>query len=97
MSKIFPSLFACSAMLLGWVAPLLWLLKLVFVLGMVQLLDEKAASKLLNVTPAALRRWRREKKISLKFVRVGRLIRYRLSDIEEFISKNTEGGRTNEK
>src|SRR5262245_10729060 len=65
-------------------------------LAMVQLLDEKAAAKLLNVTPAALRRWRREQRC-LKYIRIGRLFRYRDSDIEEFISKNTEGVRTNEK
>ena len=66
------------------------------VLAMVQLLDEKATAKLLGVTCAALRRWRREQRC-LKFVRIGRLIRYRITDIEEFIAKNTEGVRTNDK
>ncbi len=52
-----------------------------------KLLDETEAACILNCTKSALRRWRLERR-GPPFVRLGRLIRYRLSDLEEFIEKN---------
>lgn|SRR5262249_54470274 len=60
-----------------------------FALAMVQLLDETATAKLLGITCAALRRWRRERR-GPNFCRIGRLIRYRLDDLEAFIDENTQ-------
>jgi len=54
-----------------------------------QLLSEKEAATRLSCTPAALRRWRRERR-GPKFVTLGRLIRYRESDLESFVEANTQ-------
>ncbi len=52
-----------------------------------QILTETEVAEILRCTKAALRRWRREGR-GPRFIRVGRLIRYRLSDVEEFLEKN---------
>jgi predicted DNA-binding transcriptional regulator AlpA len=57
---------------------------------MVQLLNEERAAEILSVTTAALRRWRRELR-GPRYVKVGRLIRYRESDLETWIDQNTKG------
>jgi predicted DNA-binding transcriptional regulator AlpA len=54
-----------------------------------QLLTEDQASKVLQCTKAALRRWRRERR-GPRFVKLGRLIRYRQSDLESFIDGCTQ-------
>ena len=54
-----------------------------------QLLTENETATTLKCTKAALRRWRRERR-GPRFVKLGRLIRYRLSDIETFVDQNTE-------
>ena len=53
-----------------------------------QLLTENQASEILNCTTAALRRWRREKR-GPDFIKIGRLVRYRESDLNDFIDTNT--------
>ena len=53
------------------------------------LINEREAARLLGVKVATLRRWRFEKR-SLPYVKVSRLIRYKISDIEAFISANRE-------
>ncbi len=55
-----------------------------------RLLKEDEVAQVLNCTVFALRRWRREKR-GLRFVRVGRLIRYSKSDLEGFIEENSVG------
>jgi hypothetical protein len=54
-----------------------------------QLMTEDETSKTLKCTVAALRRWRRERR-GPRFVRLGRLIRYRQSDLEDFVDKSTQ-------
>ena len=54
-----------------------------------KLLTEGETSMVLNCTRAALRRWRRERR-GPKFVKLGRLIRYRDSDLEAFVDRATE-------
>jgi predicted DNA-binding transcriptional regulator AlpA len=54
-----------------------------------QLMTEDETAITLKCTRAALRRWRRERR-GPRFVKLGRLIRYRLSDIEAFVEQNTE-------
>ncbi len=53
-----------------------------------QLLKEGEAAQRLTCKQSALRRMRREGR-GPRFVRVGRLIRYRLSDLENFIEQNS--------
>jgi hypothetical protein len=50
------------------------------------LLTERESAKRLSLAPSTLKRYRYEKKIN--FVRVGRRIAYRLSDLTNFIEKN---------
>ena len=52
------------------------------------LCDEKQLAERLNCTVSALRRWRREGR-GPRFVKIGRLVRYRQEDIEDFIDQNT--------
>lgn len=49
---------------------------------------ESVAARRLGVSKASLRRWRRERR-GPNFVRLERAIGYRLSDLEQFLSKNT--------
>ena len=54
------------------------------------LLTQEAAAKLLGLTnPATLACWRCNKTYDLPYVRVGRLIRYDLREIEKFIERRT--------
>ncbi len=55
-----------------------------------QLLKEDEVAQVLQCTQSALRRWRREDR-GPRFVRVGRLIRYSKSDLEDFIEENSVG------
>jgi len=59
---------------------------------MTELLDTQEAARRLDVTPGTLMVWRSTKRYPLKFVRIGRKVRYRPSDIEEFIDKRTMSG-----
>lgn len=55
-----------------------------------QLLKEGEVAQVLQCTQSALRRWRREGR-GPDFVRVGRLIRYSRSALEDFIEENSVG------
>ena len=52
-----------------------------------RLIDEAGAADMLCCTRSALRRWRLERR-GPPFVRLGRLVRYRQSDLEQFIDEN---------
>jgi hypothetical protein len=60
---------------------------------MENLLTESQASIVLNCSKAALRRWRRERR-GPKYLKMGRLVRYRQSDLIAFIEHNSRGGST---
>jgi predicted DNA-binding transcriptional regulator AlpA len=49
------------------------------------LIDEQAAAGLLGISPQTLRVWRCHRK-HLQFLKIGRCVRYRQSDIEAFLS-----------
>ncbi|WP_373650585.1 helix-turn-helix domain-containing protein [Schlesneria sp. DSM 10557] len=53
------------------------------------LLNEDEAAELLAVKPQTLAVWRCRGMNNLKFVKVGRAVRYRLSDIEEWLEQRT--------
>jgi excisionase family DNA binding protein len=61
-----------------------------------QALDIKEAAHFLHVTTAALRKWIGLNRIT--FFRAGRLIRFRLSDLEAFVEANSvkSGGEDNQ-
>ena len=57
---------------------------------MSSLLTERETAERLRCTVAALRRWRREHR-GPKWIKLGRLIRYSIADLESFIAASTEG------
>lgn len=59
------------------------------------LLDEQAAAALLTVAPGTLGVWRSTGRYNLPFLKVGRNVRYRRSDLLAWLEKRTrETGAT---
>jgi hypothetical protein len=58
----------------------------------VLLTKEQTAERLGNVSIGTLAVWRSKKRYNLPYIKVGALIRYRLSDVEDFIRRRTVGG-----
>ena len=58
-------------------------------LGSSRLLTPQEAAKHLGTKAATLASWRSNKRYPLVYVRVGRLIRYRASDLEQFLRSRT--------
>lgn len=54
--------------------------------------DEVQAAAFLDVKPTTLQVWRCTKRYPLPFVKVGRLVRYRQSDLDAFLRSRTQGG-----
>ena len=54
------------------------------------LLDQNEAAQLLHVTPGTLSVWRSTGRYSIPFVKVGRSVRYRLSDLNSWIDSRTQ-------
>ena len=59
-----------------------------------ELLDEKAAAAVLDLTPGTLSVWRSTGRYALPFVKVGRKVRYRLTDLELWLAKRTRANGT---
>jgi predicted site-specific integrase-resolvase len=60
-----------------------------------ELLDDKAAAAVLDVTPGTLSVWRSTGRYALPFLKVGRKVRYRYSDLLAWLEKRTrETGAT---
>jgi len=59
-----------------------------------ELLDEKQAASLLHVTAGTLSVWRSTGRYSLPFVKVGRNVRYRLSDLNAWLESRTQTNGT---
>jgi Helix-turn-helix domain len=58
---------------------------------MLKLMTEDEVSKALNVSVAAVRRWRLEQRGPL-FIKVGSLVRYRPEDLEVWLTTLPTGG-----
>ncbi len=56
-----------------------------------QLLDERAVAGLLTVSIGTLRRWRLFQR-GPRFVRLGRLVRYRTDDVKIWLDSQPSGG-----
>ena len=54
------------------------------------LINENNAAKILGIAPATLAVWRCTKRYKLPYVKVGRLIRYKESDVEAFIESRVK-------
>tara|TARA_R110000851_G_C13100504_1_gene568235 strand:- start:11160 stop:11438 length:279 start_codon:yes stop_codon:yes gene_type:complete len=52
-------------------------------------IDEKQAAKALGLKTATLAVWRSTGRYELPFFKVGRLVKYRLSDLAEFLANRT--------
>lgn len=61
------------------------------VTGNDQYISEQAAAKRLGLAQVTLRLWRR-RGTGPRYARLGRVIRYRVSDLEAFVAARTEGG-----
>ncbi len=53
-----------------------------------RLLTPTEVSKLLGVDVETLNIWRATRRYNLSYVKVGRLVRYRLPDVQKFIQSN---------
>jgi len=58
-----------------------------------QLLTRKAAAEFLGCKENTLAVWATNKRYSLPFYKVGRLVKYKISDLENFILENQKGGK----
>lgn len=60
-----------------------------------ELLDDKAAAAVLDVTPGTLSVWRSTGRYGLPFLKIGRKVRYRRSDLDAWLDRRTrESGAT---
>lgn len=57
-----------------------------------RLLTTVEAAQVLGIAPATLSVWRCTRRQEIPFVKVGRLARYRLSDLENWLAARTVGG-----
>jgi hypothetical protein len=55
----------------------------------IELLDEKAAAVVLDVSPGTLSVWRSTGRYALPFLKVGRKVRYRRADLLYWLEKRT--------
>ncbi|WP_409302880.1 helix-turn-helix domain-containing protein [Pseudomonas sp. KCJK8993] len=51
--------------------------------------DDKQAADVLGVRPNTLAVWRSTGRYNLPFLKVGRLVKYRISDLAEFLASRT--------
>ncbi len=56
------------------------------------LLSRKEAAELLGTTEGTLAVWSCTKRYGLPFIKIGRLVKYKLSDLEDFIQRRTQSG-----
>ena len=56
------------------------------------LLTRKEAAAILGTTEGTLAVWASNKRYSLPYVKIGRLVKYKLSDLNAFIEKRTLSG-----
>jgi hypothetical protein len=60
-------------------------------MGTEPLLTPKQTSRILGVTTDTLAVWRCRKRYALAFIKVGRKVMYRPSDIDRFLKRRTSG------
>ena len=58
------------------------------------LLSRNEAAKLLNIRPQTLAVWACTGRYRLPMVKVGRCVKYRQCDLDDFIARNIIGGET---
>ena len=55
----------------------------------IELLDEQQAAIILQITPGTLSVWRSNGRYKLPFIKVGRNVRYKRSDLEVWLESRT--------
>ncbi|WP_254789413.1 helix-turn-helix domain-containing protein [Variovorax sp. OV329] len=55
------------------------------------LLDDIRAAKFLGVAPKTLPVWRSTRRVEIPYIKIGRCVRYRLSDLQRFVEAKTIG------
>jgi excisionase family DNA binding protein len=58
------------------------------------LMDTEAAADYLGVAPRSLEVWRCIKRHSIPYIKVGRLVKYRQTDLDAWLESRTVGGNT---
>lgn len=61
-----------------------------------QLLTSNQAADFLGISHGTLDVWRCNKRYSIPYVKVGRLVKYRMSNLIQFLDDRTEGGNKND-
>jgi excisionase family DNA binding protein len=61
------------------------------------LLGRKGAAEYIGVQPGTLDNWASTRRYGLKFIKVGRLAKYRKEDLDEFLSRRTVNVEEGEK
>lgn len=56
-----------------------------------KLLNSKETAEYLGVTENTLAVWRTNKRYKIPYIKVGHLIKYRLSDLEHWLDERTKG------
>ena len=56
-----------------------------------ELLNSKETAEYLGVTENTLAVWRTNKRYKIPYIKVGHLIKYRLSDLEHWLDERTRG------
>lgn len=56
------------------------------------LVSREKAAEFLGIRPQTLAAWASSRRYALPFVKVGRRVMYRLSDLDAFIERNVFGG-----
>ena len=57
-----------------------------------KLLNREEAAQFLGTTVATLAHWACTKRYGLPIVKIGRLVKYKISDLEAFIERRTRNG-----
>ena len=55
------------------------------------LLTPEEAAQQLRISPRTLNKWRSVGRGNINFVKIGRCVRYRASDIQDYIERNIKG------
>jgi hypothetical protein len=56
------------------------------------LLDQKQAAQILGVEPGTLQVWRATKRYPLRYIKIGRSVKYKFQDLQAFIEMRAVGG-----
>jgi excisionase family DNA binding protein len=59
---------------------------------MSELMNESETASLLGITKGTLGVWRCRRRHALPYVKIGRMVRYRRSDVEKWIASRTQSG-----